>query len=193
MHKLPPNKLPRRDLDQQIDRVEGKLSEVVMLYEQYFVDVLPAPPTKLHKEIVVTLRQLLKAPFKNSQTRFRLRNVIHRFQTYNTYWERVQKQREEGTYVKDLFKAELRQRLAEQAKQSSTSAGKAEKAFRDLYSSYESALKKAGARTDNLNFEKFKQTLLTKARELKKQCGVTKLHYKVVVRGDKVVIKAEGK
>lgn len=193
MKKLSPQRMPRKELDKQLDRVEARLSELVVLYEQFFVDILPQPPTKIHKEVVSTLRQLLKAPFKNSQSRFRLRNIIHRYQTYNTYWERVNKQREEGTYCKDLFKAEMRQRMMEDAKLAASRVGAAEQGLRDLYSSYESAMKKVGGNTNNINFNSFKKTLISKAKDLKKEHGVSKLHYKIVVRGDKVVIKASAK
>ena len=101
----------RRQLDLELDRLENKISELRVLYEQYFVEILPLSPDKQQKEIVALIRKLLRAPFKNSQTRFRLRVLVQRYQTYATYWERVQKQKEEGTYSRDLFKAEMREKM----------------------------------------------------------------------------------
>ncbi len=184
---------PRKKLSHELDRLEGKLKELQILYEQYFVDVLPKPPTSQHDEIKRTIRMLLKAPFKNSQVRFRLRMLVQRFQTYATYWERVNKQREEGTYTKDLFKAELRDRLLEDAKRDASQAGKAEKRIRELYSTYETAVKKVGGDTGKLNFDSFKKALIKKAKQLKNEQGVKKLQYKVVVNEGKVTIKASGK
>ena len=106
----------RRQLDLELDRLENKISELRVLYEQYFVEILPLSPDKQQKEIVALIRKLLHAPFKNSQTRFRLRVLVQRYQTYATYWERVQKQKEEGTYSRDLFKAEMREKMLEEAK-----------------------------------------------------------------------------
>ena len=109
--KDPTNHLrTRRALDEELDRLEGKIAELRVLYEQYFVDVMPQPPTKLQEETVRLMRSLLRAPFKNSANRFRLRVLISRYQTYATYCERVNKQKEEGTYSRDLFKAEMREK-----------------------------------------------------------------------------------
>src|SRR5262245_3607671 len=102
----------RRQLDVELEQLEERIETLRVLYEQHFADILPQPPTKLQKEAVFLIRKLLKAPFKNSQTRFKLRQLVTRYQTYRTYWERVLKEREEGTYVRDVFKAELRQKAA---------------------------------------------------------------------------------
>jgi hypothetical protein len=180
----------REKLSAELDLLEKRLEELRMLYEQHFVDILPQAPDPLRKEVVRTIRQLLKAPFKNSQTRFRLRTLVTRYQTYSTYWERVLKEREEGRYVKDLFKVEMRAKMLEDAKKEATRSGKAEEGMKQLFSTYEEALRKVGASTDNLNFDSFKKSLVERAREIKKKHGVTKLHYKVVVKDGRVVLKA---
>ena len=183
----------RRALDEDLDRLEGKIAELRVLYEQYFVDVMPQPPTKLQEETVRMIRTLLRAPFKNSANRFRLRVLISRYQTYATYWERVNKQKEEGTYSRDLFKADMREKAQEDAKLEHSRMGAAERGLKQLYDSYEAALKKAGGQTANMNFDSFKSSLMKKAKQMKEQHGVKKLHYKVVVKDGKVVVKASPK
>ena len=176
----------------KLDRLESKIEELKMLYEQHFIDVLPHPPDKKHKEVKAMIRQLLKAPFKTSASRFRLRHLITRFQTYQTYWERVNKQREEGTYSRDVFKAELRERIAEEEKEEMKKSNLADKSMRQLYTSYETALKKSGSSTDNLNYDSFKRSLIKRAKKLKKEKGVTKLNYRIVMKNGKVTVKASG-
>ena len=97
-----------RDIDPELDLLETKLSELKVNYEQYFLDIISQPPDKLFEEVVRLIKGLQNAPFKNSTTRFRLKSLTSRFQTYKTYWEKVKKQREEGTYRPDIFKAKLR-------------------------------------------------------------------------------------
>ena len=183
----------RRQFDIELDKLERRIEELRILYEQYFVDVQPHPPTENEKQVNRLIRELLKAPFKNSANRFRLRTLINRYQTYCTYWERINKQREEGTYSKDVFKAELREKMLEEAKQAATRGGKAEQGLRELFSTYESALKQSGAKIDNLNFDSFKKSLIDKAKHINSAHGVKKLQYKVVVKNGKVSIKASGK
>lgn len=185
-------KQPKKAFTAELDRLESKMGELRILYEQHFVDVLPQPPLQLQKEVVKLIRQLLKAPFKNSADRFRLRMLVQRYQSYHTYWERVNKQREDGTYNRDLFKAEMRDRMAAETAQENSQAGRAEKGLKQLFSSYETAVKRAGGDAAKLNFESFKKNLLKKAKQLKEQHGVKKLHYKIVVKNGKVVVKASG-
>ncbi len=182
-----------RQLEGELDRLEAKISELRVLYEQYFIDVQPHPPDKLLDEVKRTIRKLLRAPFKNSQVRFRLRMLIQRFQTYGTYWERVMKQKEDGTYSRDLFKAEMREKLLGDIEKERSAAGKADKGFKQLYDSYEAAMRKTGVNTANLNFDAFKSSLMKQAKQLKEKTGVKKLQYKIVVKDGKVVVKASGK
>lgn len=182
-----------KQLESELDKLEARIGELRVLYEQYFIDVQPHPPDKLHQETTRFIRKLLRAPFKNSQIRFRLRMLVQRFQTYATYWERVLKQKEDGTYCRDLFKAEMREKLLQDIEKERSARGKADKGFKQLYDSYEAALRKTGANTGNINFDAFKTSLMKQAKTLKDQTGVTKLQYKIVIKDGKVVVKASGK
>ena len=72
----PPPERNRKELALKLDLLERKIEELRVLYEQYFIDVQPLPPDKLHKETYRLIRTILRAPFKNSQTRFRMRNLV---------------------------------------------------------------------------------------------------------------------
>ena len=187
-------KTPKRDLDRQLDRLEASIAELRILYEQYFSGIIPQAPDKQHTEVARTIRVLLKAPFKNSATRFRLRTLINRFQTYCTYWEKVNKQREAGTYYKDIFKAEMRERQQKEMEQLASQVGASERGLRQLYSTYEDALRKNNGNLSQLNFDHFKKSMLKTAQDLKKKHGAQKVHYKVVVsKNGQVKLKASTK
>ena len=193
MARLDGGKLPRREIDHDLDLLEQRIEELRVLYEQYFIDVLPQMPEQLRKEVKSRIRKLVKAPFKNSATRFRLRSLEQRYRSYEMYWERVLKQREEGTYVRDVFKAEMREKAQAEDALAASGVGAAERGLKQLYDSYESAVKKTGASTDNINFDAFKRSMIKRAKDLKQQHGVKKLHYKIVVKGGKVIVKASTK
>ena len=167
-----------------------KISELKVYYEQYFVDLLPQPPDKLQQEVVWIIRQLLRAPFKNAAARFRLRHLIQRYQMFATYWEKVIKLREEGKYSKDQFKAEMREKSLMTAKFEASQQGKAEKGMKQLFESYENALKQSGVNTKNINYDAFKKSLMEKAKVLKEKHGAKKLQYKIVVKDGRVTVKA---
>ncbi|MCB0359427.1 MAG: hypothetical protein KDD44_07315 [Bdellovibrionales bacterium] len=183
----------RHQMNADLDRLEKMINDLRILYEQYFLEILTKPPEKPHKDVKKFVRRLMKSPFMNSQTRFRMRQVVYRFQTYETYWARVLRQREEGTYSKDVFKAQLREREVQENVERKTRQGQAEAGFKQLYDSYEAALKKCGARATNMDFGAFRETLVKRAKALKEQHGAKKISYKVVVRDGKAIIKASAK
>ncbi len=176
-----------------MNRLEAMIERLKVQYEQYFVDIIPRPPEELEKDVRRFIKELLAAPFKNSADRFRLRTLVQRFQTYHTYWERVSKQREEGTYVKDLFKAEMREKMGEDALRQASSGGAAEKGMQQLFDSYQTALRKAGNKTENLDYNAFRKSLMSKAKELKTKHGVKKVKYKITMKNGKVSVKASSK
>lgn len=184
---------PRREIDKELDKLEKDLNDLRVMYEQYFIDVLPQPPDEFRKDVVKKIKSILKAPFKKEATKFRLRMLITRFQTYKTYWERVLREREDGRYVRDIFKAELRNKNLEQDRLAKSAPSSAERSLKQLYSTYEDALKKSGGSGANLNFDSFKSSLIEKARKLKEEKGVKGVNFKVVVKDGKVVLKASSK
>ena len=180
----------RRDIDRKLDKFETSVEQLRVLYEQHFVEILPQPPDKLKKEVERQLRDLLTAPFKNSQAKFRMRSLITRYQTYKTYWERVNREKEEGRYSKDVFRSEMRANEAEKFKQEQSNSGQANKGMQQLYSSYEDAMKKTGSSANQMNFDVFKKSLIKNAQKMREQHGVKKLSYKIIMRNGKVIVKA---
>ena len=180
----------RKAFDYQLDQFERRLEELRILYEQYFVDIFPLPPDKERKEVQRLQRELLRAPFKSSARKFRMRQLITRYNTLVTYWTRVLKAREEGKYIKDVFKAEIRQKAQKEADLMNSEHGAAEKGFRQLFGSYENAMKKAGMKSDNLDYNAFRKSLMKQAKVMREKHGVKKLNYKIVVKDGKAVVKA---
>jgi hypothetical protein len=183
----------RRQLDIELDIFEQKLSELRNLYEQHFSGIVVQPPTKMHDETKRDIRRLLRAPFKNSATKFRLRTIINRYHTYATYWERVLKQKEDGTYNKDLFKAELREKITEEMKVASSKTAKTEQSIKLLYKSVQSAMKSSGLKADQINYEKFRGAVEKKVSVLRAANPNARLAIKVAINNGRVSIKASAK
>lgn len=181
------------DLTVELNRLEGLINELKVEYEHFFLGIKPIMPDKLHAEVKRLFRQLRKAPFRNSALNYRLRAIENRYNTFNSYWLRTIKQKEEGTYSRDVFKAELRQKAALEEERSQTAVGKAEKGIVHLFNAYKEALEKQTGKAQSLNYEAFKDNLLKRAQDFKKQNGVTKLSFKVVVADGKVKVQAKGK
>ncbi len=71
--------------------------------------------------------------------------------------------------------------------------GMTERQTRDLYNRYVQARKLVGERTDNLSYDKLMSTLNKQAPKIMQQHRATGVEFNVVVKGDKVVLKAKPK
>ena len=124
---------------------------------------------------------------------YKLKMLVSRYHTLNTYWQRVLKAREDGTYCKDVFKANLRERRALEEAYAQTAQGAAERGMQQLFQSYREALEKQTGAVQRLNFEAFSKSLVERAKEFKARHQCKKVAFKVVVKEGKVTILASGK
>ncbi|MCB0319713.1 MAG: hypothetical protein KDD60_02235 [Bdellovibrionales bacterium] len=177
----------------ELRRCEDLLNRLKTEYEQHFMGILRFPPDDLHRQMRMALRELRRSPFRNSQINYQLRAIEQRYQTYNTYWMRVQRQREEGTYFRDVFKAELREKIAHEEAEKATDKGKVKSNVKALFDTYQTALERQSGKKLNLDYEKFQKKLVQQAKLFRKQNGDAKLSFKVVMKDGKVTVQAKAK
>lgn len=91
---------------------EIQLSRVKHLYEQYFQGIERMEPQIPRKQLDRALHQLRKSQPRNTALRFRFQTLIQRYTTLQTYWRRISRQIEEGTYRRDLLRARKRREAA---------------------------------------------------------------------------------
>lgn len=91
---------------------EIQLSRVKHLYEQYFQGIERMEPQIPRKRLDRSLHQLRKSQPRNTALRFRFQTLIQRYTTLQTYWRRIARQIEEGTYRRDLLRARKRREAA---------------------------------------------------------------------------------
>jgi hypothetical protein len=89
------------DLETSVDRLRG-------LYEQYFMGIERIAPAVVHKEVERRLYALRKEQIRNTAVRFRFQMILQRYNTYQTHWQRICRQIEEGTYKRDVMRAQRR-------------------------------------------------------------------------------------
>ncbi len=179
----------RLDIRAELDQLEALLADLKVQYEQYFTGILPLAPDKIHNLVKRKMRELLRAPFKNSAMNYRLRTLEGRYHTYHTYWQRVLRQREEGNYSKDVFKATMRERAAMEEAKAQTKVGRTQRGLESLYNSYRSALEKQTGKKHNIEYEAFEKSLLQRAEDFKRSNSAERISFKVVVEEGKVTVR----
>ncbi|AKF09195.1 hypothetical protein DB32_006344 [Sandaracinus amylolyticus] len=104
---------------------EVRLARLKSLYEQYFQGIEKLEPAIPRKELERVLDILRKNQPRNTALRFRTQMLIAKYGTYVTYWQRIARQIEEGTYRRDVVRAQQR-RHRDEARKKRTKDGEAE-------------------------------------------------------------------
>jgi hypothetical protein len=100
--------LEQSELETLIGELETRVERLRSLYEQYFVGIERIEPSVPRKDVERRLYVLRRTQIRNTGLRFRFQNALLRYNTYQTYWIRICRQIEEGTYKRDLRRANAR-------------------------------------------------------------------------------------
>lgn len=110
----PKDELSSSHIDAKLSEFEKKLERLYRTYEQYFIGVEKRPPHNQRRQVVRMYRELEQLPMVKTALKFRFRSLVQRFNSYKSYWNRTEKQIEEGTYHRDLARAKARQKRREE-------------------------------------------------------------------------------
>lgn len=115
--------LEQGEIEALINELEQKMGRLRSIYEQYFMGIERMPPTTLRKDVVRLIHRLEGIYVRNTALKFKIRSLIQRFNSYKSYWNRVERQIEEGTYVRDIRRAERNQARGERRRQAAEGGG----------------------------------------------------------------------
>jgi hypothetical protein len=102
-------------LEGECQAVEEELEALKARYEQYFLGVERREPNHWREDVKKKVLRLKGAFTRNTGLRFRLQSLNARYLSYERLWKRSAREKEEGTYRRDLFKARLRAKRDEGA------------------------------------------------------------------------------
>jgi hypothetical protein len=103
----------RREKDElqgEVQAVEEELEALKARYEQYFLGTERREPVRWREELKKKVLRVKTAFTRNAALRFRMQSLHARYLSYERLWLRSAREREEGTYRRDLFKARLHAR-----------------------------------------------------------------------------------
>jgi hypothetical protein len=101
-----------KEFEIMLSDTEVQLSRIKHLYEQWFQGIERIEPQIPRKQFDRALHELRKVKPRNTALRFRFQTLIQRYTTLQTYWRRIGRQIEEGTYRRDLLRARRRREAA---------------------------------------------------------------------------------
>src|SRR5512137_544055 len=98
-----------------VQELETALDRLQALYNQYFMGIERLEPTVQHKEVVRKMQALRREKMSNTALRFRFQTQVQKYSTQSNYWKRICRQIEEGTYQRDVNRAQKRSELRDEA------------------------------------------------------------------------------
>ena len=87
--------------------LEAEVEELKVKYEMYFLGVERNEPNRTRDDLKKKVLRLKERFTRNAGVRFRVQSLHARFISYERLWMRSAREKEEGTYRRDLFKARL--------------------------------------------------------------------------------------
>jgi hypothetical protein len=94
------------DLEEEVESLKAK-------YEQYFLGIERREPNRWREDVKKKVLRIKGAFTRNAGLRFRIQSLHARYISYERLWLRSVREKEEGTYHRDVFKAKLRARHEE--------------------------------------------------------------------------------
>ncbi|HEX8793912.1 MAG TPA: MXAN_5187 C-terminal domain-containing protein [Polyangiaceae bacterium] len=96
------------EIEKSVGDLEVAVDRLRSLYEQYFMGIEKLEPTVPRKDVDRRIYALRKEQIRNTAQRFRFQMILQRYNVYQTHWQRICREIENGTYKRHLLRAERR-------------------------------------------------------------------------------------
>jgi hypothetical protein len=174
--------------------LEHKLNALKLDYERYFLGTRPREPVMARAEVQKIIVYYSNQPIPNTAQRFKFNSVNSRYQAYKRQWNNILRQMEAGTYKRDVFKANIRDKQREAGpteKPAAATAGtRSKNAGSALFDSYVSAAQACGQKVAGLTPTKLQAVVDKQTKVLQSKLGCKDVNFRVVVQDGKVKLKA---
>jgi len=211
--------LGSQEMGKEVEVLDGELDHLRTIYEQYFRGIERTEPFHQRDNIKRRLNVLHTTNIRNTALRFRVEQLVAKFNSYQNYWSRVCKQIEEGTYARDLFKARLHAREREERRRKGQGKGEeaapgedvdqegtaprdrpaaaarpagglSEEQVGAIYNAFVMAKRRCKEDPGAISAESLGSSLRRQIPAIMKQYKCRSVEFKVVIKGGKALLKA---
>ena len=104
-------------LEQQIGDLDVAIDRLRSLYDQYFMGIERIEPAVPRKDVERKIYALRKEQIRNTALRFRFQMILQRYSTFQSHWQRICREIENGTYKRQLRHSERKRAPEPEAQQ----------------------------------------------------------------------------
>ncbi|GAB4309567.1 MAG: hypothetical protein Kow0090_23190 [Myxococcota bacterium] len=199
-----------------LDELEKRIEETHRRFEMYFLGIERNEPSWFRDDCKRRIKELNRIYFVNTGQKFKFQNLKARFTLHETYWSRILKQIEEGTYKRHKIKADKlaqeRQKEGQKEAQGKSGEAKAPATLKEspptqsatsnvsdplsrenvekVYKDFVSTREKLGESTKGITPQALEDSMRKRMESLKEKYGDKRVEFRVVEKDGKAVLTA---
>jgi hypothetical protein len=174
----------------------NRLEELRKAYDRYFFGVDKLEPTGDRRRFQQELDSILGSPCPNTQVRFQVAQIKGKFLTLLQHWNRILRQIEDGTYQRDKFRIELKERARGQAEpekpRPAAPAALESDVIDRVFRAYLLAKQKCNEPTETVSRDRLAEMLAKHASKVRESSPGARPDFKVVIKDGKARIVVRG-
>jgi hypothetical protein len=204
-------RLANDQLNDALDALEEELEEVKVKYEMYFIGAERMEPGRRREDLKRNIARLKNVFTRNAAIRFRVQALHARYLSYERLWLRSTREKEAGTYRRDVLKARQKATAGRGKKREgaveavqppplpvalapqpvvAAAATMSEPELRELFDAYVAAKRSCNEDVSRLSYEALARTVNKQTPEIAKKFKAKRVEFKVTVRDGKAVLTA---
>ena len=181
-------------VEEDLQLLEHKLNALKLDYERYFLGTRPREPVMARTEVQKIVIFYSNQSIPNTAQRFKFNSINSRYQAYKRQWDNILREMEAGTYKRDVFRANIRDKERDASppgKPAAASRGTTSKnAGSELFENYVNAAQACGQKVAGLTPQKLQAVVDKQTKALRSKLGCKDISFRVVVQDGKVKLKA---
>jgi hypothetical protein len=196
---------------EDLNKFEDDIRNLKIEYDKYFAGGRSRPPADIEWRIEDVMKRYGdRGANLNFSNRFRYLNLTHTYAKYQEMFRKRVRQKEEGivrrhfgSAAREIERERARRRAQEPARPeapkpfpisvSTRDAGQDSKKVEELYQAFLRAKQVAGESTEQITLDKFREFVLQKTDQLKKQQNAEEIEYVVSVEDKQARLRARVK
>jgi len=177
-------------IEADIARLESSIKQLKVHYDMFFAGALSHEPLQLRSEVEKLIRQHAHSTMRNYAHRFHFNALVSRFNSLSELWTKTIRSMEEGDRRQPALaeRSQPRERLIARAR---VLDGELDgEALRRLYDRFLDAREANGETKRAVSYDRFVRGISTQTDRLRKESGCAEIELRVVLRDQKVQVKA---
>ncbi len=180
----------RGQITELLNQLEKEMKELEIAHEQYFLGTEKRLPEQPRHRLTLRMRKMITLYIPQTDLRYRLQSISSRYNSYCGYWDRIQRQIDEGKYERHTSRIQRfaqKQAPAEKAVETSPATDPIDNLYKELVDAHQSCQLRPPNRDQVASF------LVKQEAAIKKRFGDKLVDFVVVTESGKPKVKVRAR